>query len=97
MEFPAVLGVFLINHAQPTNQKSLMSVIFPPVILGTLQKPFSQKNPHVRNFSARDSGAENGCTNFMGVAAQILWAPGIFFGSFCWKTPMPIKFLVLPC
>ena len=28
------------------------------------------------------------------MAAPILWAPGIF-GSFCWKTPMPIKFLVL--
>ena len=28
------------------------------------------------------------------MAAPILWAPGIF-GSFCWKTPMPIKFLLL--
>ena len=25
------------------------------------------------------------------MAAPVLWAPGIF-GSFCWKTPMPIKF-----
>ena len=31
------------------------------------------------------------------VAAGILnsRAPGIFWGSFCWKTPTPIKFLVL--
>ena len=28
------------------------------------------------------------------MAEPIAWAPG-FFGSFCWKTPMPIKFLVL--
>ena len=28
------------------------------------------------------------------MAAPILWVPGIF-GSFCWKTPMPIEFLVL--
>ena len=29
------------------------------------------------------------------MAAPILWAPDIFWGSFCWKTPMPIKFLLL--
>ena len=28
------------------------------------------------------------------MAAPILWVPGIFC-SFCWKTPMPIKFLLL--
>ena len=28
------------------------------------------------------------------MAAPILWAPGIFC-SFCWKTPMPVKFCVL--
>ena len=28
------------------------------------------------------------------IAAPILWAPGIF-GSFCWKAPMPIKYLLL--
>ena len=28
------------------------------------------------------------------MAAPILWAPGIFC-SFCWKTPTPIKFLLL--
>ena len=27
--------------------------------------------------------------------APILWAFWYFFGSFCWKTPMPIKFLLL--
>ena len=27
---------------------------------------FSQNKPHVRNLSARNSGAENGCANFMG-------------------------------
>ena len=42
-----------------------------------------QKNPHVRNFSARNSGAGNGRANFMGA-----WDS---FGSFCRKAPMPIK------
>ena len=44
------------------------------------------KKPHVYNFSTRNSGARNGCANLLAA-----W----FFGSFCWKTPMPIKFLVL--
>ena len=48
----------------PNFRKSVVSIKFPPVILG----------PEM--------------------AAPILWAPGIF-GSFCWKTPMPIKFLLL--
>ena len=41
----------------------------------------------VHKISARNSGAGNGCANFMGA-----WH---FLGSFCWKTPMPIKFLLL--
>ena len=38
-----------------------------------------QRKPHVCNFSARNSGARNGCTNFMG--AWHLW----FFSFFFWK------------
>ena len=37
-------------------------------------------------FSLSNSGAGNGCANFMGA-----WH---FLVSFCWKTPMPIKFLL---
>ena len=40
-----------------------------------------QTEPHVRNFSARKSGAGNGCANS-------------FLGSFCWKTHAH-KFLFL--
>ena len=43
----------------------------------------NQKKRDVHKISARDSGAGNGCANFMGA-----WH---FFASFCWKTPMPIK------
>ena len=46
----------------------------------------NQKKPHVRNFSARNSGAGNWRANFMGA-----WD----FLAFCWKTPVPIKFLLL--
>ena len=42
-----------------------------------------QKKRDVRKILVRNSGAGNGCANFMGA-----W-------SFCWKTPMPIKFLLL--
>ena len=52
----------LLGH--PFIRENLMSIIYPPAILG----------PEM--------------------AAPILWAPGIF-DSFCWKTPVPIKFLVL--
>ena len=47
---------------------------------------FFQKNPRVRNFSACNSGAGNGCAN--------LWAPGIFW-FFLLENPMSIKFRVL--
>ena len=53
-----------MNATHFYQKKKLMSIIFPPVILG----------PEM--------------------AAPILWAPGTFC-SFCWNTPMPIKFLVL--
>ena len=45
-----------------------------------------QKKPHVRNFSACNSRARNGCANFMG--AWHIW-------SLCKKTSMLIKFLIL--
>ena len=48
----------------------------------------SQEKPRVRNLSARKSGAGNGCANLM-----CAWH-FLFFFFFCWKTPMPIKFLV---
>ena len=51
---------------------------------------FSQNKPHVRNFSARNSGAENGCANFIGawhfLANFIFMGVGIFFDfHFLWK------------
>ena len=46
----------------------------------------NQKNPRVRNFSARDSGAGNGCANFMGAWHFLVLSAG--------KRPMPIKFLI---
>ena len=46
----------------------------------------TQKNPHARHFSARNSGARNGCANFAGA-----W---FFFVHSAGKSPMPIKFLV---
>ena len=57
------------------------------VLRRCLSVSFSQKKPHVRTFSARNSSAGNGCANLMGA-----WH---FFGSFCRKTPVAIKFLVL--
>ena len=48
---------------------------------------FQRRTSYVRNFSARNSGAGNGRANFDGRLG--------FFGSFCWRNPMPIKFLVL--
>ena len=42
--------------------------------------------PHVRNFSARNSGAGNGCANFMGAWDFWVLSAG--------NPPMPIKFLV---
>ena len=47
---------------------------------------FCQKNPRVRKVFARNSGAGNGCANFMGV-----WKNAFFLQ----ENPMPIKFLVL--
>ena len=40
---------------------------------------------HLRSFSARNSGAGNGCTN--------LWAPGVLF--FLLENPMTIQFLLI--
>ena len=45
------------------------------------------KKPHVCNFSARNSGAGNGCANFMGAWHFLALSAG--------KPPMPIKVLVL--
>ena len=47
----------------------------------------NQKKPDVRDFSARNSGAGNGCTNFMGAWHFLVLPAG--------KPAMPIKFLVL--
>ena len=46
-----------------------------------------QKNPHVRNFSARNSGARNGRANLMGAWDFLVLSAG--------KIPMPMKFLLL--
>ena len=56
--------------------------------LGNKQKKSgeTQKKP-TRNFSARNSGA--------GKRPRQLYGRLAFFGTFCWKTPTPIKFLVL--
>ena len=45
-----------------------------------------QKNPRVRKIFVRNSGAENGCTNFMGT-----WKNALFLQ----EKPMSIKFLLL--
>ena len=45
-----------------------------------------QGKPHIRKFSAHNSGARNGCANFMG--ARDFW-------FFLLETPMSINFLVL--
>ena len=45
-----------------------------------------QKNPRVREILVRDSGARNGCTNFMDT-----WKNAFFLQ----EQPMPIKFLLL--
>ena len=50
------------------------------------QEDFIQKNPRVRKIRVRDSGAGNGCTNFMDAWKKLR--------SFCRKTSMSIKFLV---
>ena len=53
---------------------------------GQSRKILQSEKAHVHYFSARNSGAENGCANFMGA-----WH---FLVLFAWKTPMPIKFLI---
>ena len=53
-----------------------------------VSKTHFRKNPRVRNFSARDSGAGNGCANFV-CAWDFL---GVLSAG---KPPMAIKFRVL--
>ena len=45
-----------------------------------------QKNPRVRKIRVRNSGAENGCANFMDTWKKCLLSAG---------KPMSVKFLVL--
>ena len=66
------------------------SVVFPP-LEGPTRKPrhagaFCQKNPRVRKIRVCNSGAGNGCANFMGA-----WKKGVLSAG----KPMYIKFLVL--
>ena len=60
-------------------------ILFRLASISVSMVPKDQKEPDVRKFFARNSGAGNGCANFMGA-----WK-----NSFCRKTSMPIKFLVL--
>ena len=48
--------------------------------------PFFQKNPRVRKILVRNSGAGNGCANFVGA-----WKNALFLQ----EKPMSIKFLLL--
>ena len=48
-----------------------MEPLFPGRTQGASYQTLNQKKPRVRNFSARNSGAQ--------LAAPILWAPGIFW------------------
>ena len=50
------------------------------------QKSKNQKNPRVRKIFVRNSGAGNGCANFMGA-----WKNAFFLQ----EEPMSIKFLLL--
>ena len=54
---------------------------------GEMRKTYDQKKRDAHKISARNSGGGNGCAQFYGRL--------VFFGSFCWKTPMPIKFRLL--
>ena len=65
---------------QPTTRRSTWTWKFRH---GLLEK--SLNNPRVHKFFARNSGAGNGCTNFMGT-----WKNAFFLQ----EKPMPIKFLV---
>ena len=57
--------------------KELSLALHPTTSFWTFRRMFiSQKNPCVRHFSARDSGAENGCANFMGAWHFLVFSAG---------------------
>ena len=69
------------NKTNPDSRKTL------PQTRTQHQLSQSQKKRGVHKISARNSGARKWLRQFYGRLA--------FLGSFCWKTPMPIKFLLL--
>ena len=82
-------GLVTITHQNFFRSESLYLNPFSGDLSGAIclsRKPF-QKNPRVRKIFVRNSGAGNGCANFMGAWKKLR--------PFCRKTSMSIKFLVL--
>ena len=70
------------EKALSRRQKHNFSRVRPP-----WRVPYFQKNPRVRKIRVRNSGARNGCANFMDAWEKMR--------SFCRKTSTSIKFLLL--
>ena len=67
MEFPTVLGAFLSEGSfQKVPRAHPWTTPWACTLKTTLYEPFFQKNPRFRKILVRNSGAGNGCANFMG-------------------------------